>query len=326
VIQDAPGVSLAAVVDPNPVALQSAGETPGYGSLEEALAGVECDAVVVSSPPETHHAVAKSALEAGKHVLCEKPLSTSLSDALDLMETARRANRIMMVSQNYRYNAPFRAVQRVISEGGIGDLISIEINFRRDTRNQFAPDDFRYSMRHPLVLDMAIHHFDLLRAVTGRDVRHIHACGWRAPDSHFAHHTEVAAVMALEDELPVMYRGTWTARGPETSWNGDWEIVGKEGRLFWTGDLEDRNVGEVVIERWNEPPRILDQPSLQFTERAATLQALRVAIETGGEPETAASDNVKSLAAVLGCVRSIEDSETADVVELLAAARRGAGV
>ena len=289
------------------------------------MAGVDCDAVLVSSPPETHHAVAKAALEAGRHVLCEKPLATKLSDGLDLIETARRTRRIMMVSQNYRYNSPFRAVQRAISEGEIGDLISVEINFRRDTRNQFAPYDFRYSMRHPLVLDMMIHHFDLLRAATGRDLSHIHARGWRAPDSRFVHHTEVAAVMTLEDEVPVIYRGTWTARDPETSWNGDWEMVGEEGRLLWTGDLGDRNVGEVVVERWNEPPRILDQPSLQFTERAATLQALRVAIETGGEPEAAASDNVKSLAAVLGCVGSIEGGETADVVELLAAAGRGAG-
>lgn len=289
------------------------------------MAGVECDAVVVSSPPETHHAVAKVALEAGKHVLCEKPLATSLSDALDLVQTARRVNRIMMVSQNYRYNAPFRAVQRAISEGEIGDPISIEINFRRDTRNQFAPDDFRYSMRHPLVLDMAIHHFDLLRAATGRDVRRIHARGWRAPDSQFAHHPEVSAVMDLDGDLTVTYRGTWTAREPETSWNGDWEMVGEQGRLLWTGDLEDRNVGEVVIERWNETQRVLEPSPLRFTERAATLQALRVAIETGSGPETAASDNVKSLAAVLGCVRSIESGETADVVELLAAAGRGAG-
>ena len=322
-IQAAPNVSLTAVVDPDPDALQAAGVTPGYASLDEALASVECEAVLVSSPPGTHHAVAKAALEAGKHVLCEKPLATSLVDALDLVEASRRANRFVLVSQNYRYNAPFRAVQRAISEREIGDLISVEIDFRRDTHKLFAADDFRYSMRHPLVLDMAIHHFDLLRAATGRDVRRVHARGWRAPDSPFAHHPEVSAVLDLDDGVPVVYRATWTARGPETSWNGDWELVGEEGRLLWTGDLEDRNVAEITVEQWDEPVRVLDQPALQFTERAATLRALRVAVETDEEPETSASDNVNSLAVVLGCARSIESGETVDIPRLMEAARDG---
>jgi len=76
----------------------------------------------VASPPGTHHVVAKAALQAGKHVLCEKPLATTLQDAFDLVETADTAERILMVSQNYRYNAPFRAVQRLVMEGELGEL------------------------------------------------------------------------------------------------------------------------------------------------------------------------------------------------------------
>ena len=59
----APGLELAAVVDPE--ARRYAEATPGYGVLEEALEAVECDAVLVASPPGTHHVVAKAALEAG---------------------------------------------------------------------------------------------------------------------------------------------------------------------------------------------------------------------------------------------------------------------
>jgi predicted dehydrogenase len=123
--------------------------------------------VLVASPPRTHHAVAKTALEAGKHILCEKPLATSPEDALGLIEAADGAGRVLIVSQNDRYNAPFRAVQRVFMEGHLGELVSIRISCRRDTRTLFAPDDFRYSMRHPYVMAMSIHHFDLLRAATG---------------------------------------------------------------------------------------------------------------------------------------------------------------
>jgi predicted dehydrogenase len=319
VVGEAPGVELAAVVDPDGSALGQADAIPGYASLEEAFAAVECEAVLVASPPLTHHAVGKTALEAGKHVLCEKPLATSLEDALDLVEIAERAERTIVVSQNYRYNAPFRAVQRVLREGHLGDLASISVRCMRDTRTLFAPDDFRYSMRHPYVLDMSIHHFDLIRAATGREVRGVFARSRRVPDSPFVHHPAVVAVLDLDGGLPVVYEGDWATRGSETSWNGEWEIVGEGGRLFWRGDREDRGTGEVLTQSWGEEPRPVEQETLEFEERMATLQSLRQAVEGGRRPDTTAADNVKSLAVVIGCVTSIENGDRVDVAALLEA-------
>jgi predicted dehydrogenase len=318
-VAGAPGVDLAAVVDPDPQARGHVKDAPGFGALEEALAAVDCDAVLVASPPPTHHSVAKAALEAGKHVLCEKPLATSLEDAFDLVGMAERAQRILMVSQNYRYNAPFRAVQRLVMQGELGELASIRISFRRDTRTLFAPEDFRYAMRHPYVLDMSIHHFDLLRAATGRDVRSVYARGWRVPDSPFVHQPAVAALLDLEGGVPVIYEGDWATHEPETSWNGDWEIIGEAGRLLWSGSLDDRGTGEVLFERWGRGSHPVEQHDLEFVEREATLQALRAAIEGGEPPETVGVDNVKSLAAMLGCVKSIESGDPVDVSALLGA-------
>jgi predicted dehydrogenase len=321
-VAGAPGIELAAVVDPDPEARRHVEATPGYGILEDALEAVECDAVLVASPPVTHHVVAKAALEAGKHVLCEKPLATTLQDAFELVETADVAERVLVVSQNYRYNAPFRAVQRLVAKGELGGLASIRISCRRDTRTLFARDDFRYSMRHPYILDMSIHHFDLIRAATGRDVQGVYARSWRVPDSPFVHDPAVAAILDLDDGVPVIYEGDWATHEPETSWNGEWEIVGETGRLLWSGSKEDRGTGEVVLERWGKKPRLVEQRALEFVEREATLQALRAAIEGAEPPETVAADNVRSLAAMLGCVGSIESGNPVDVAALLAA--RGA--
>jgi predicted dehydrogenase len=317
-VAGAPGVELAAVVDPDPEARRSVEAIPGHEVLEDALEVVECDAVLVASPPGTHHVVVKAALEAGKHVLCEKPLATNLQDAFDLVESADNAERVLMVSQNYRYNAPFRAVQRFLMEGELGGLALIKISCRRDTRTLFSPDDFRYSMRHPYVLDMSIHHFDLIRAATGRDVRGVYARSWRVPDSPFVYHPAVAAILDLDTGVSVIYEGDWATHEPETSWNGDWEIVGEAGRILWSGSKKDRGTGQVVLERWGEERRLVEQRDLEFVEREATLQALRVAIEGSEPPETVAADNVKSLAAMLGCVRSIERGEPVDVAALLA--------
>jgi predicted dehydrogenase len=86
-VREAPGVELVAVADSDSEARRAADSVLGYGSVEEALAGVGCDALLVASPPDTHHAVAKVALEAGKHALVEKPSATDLEDAFDLLET-----------------------------------------------------------------------------------------------------------------------------------------------------------------------------------------------------------------------------------------------
>jgi predicted dehydrogenase len=327
VVRDAGGAELVAVVDPAPEAQLFAEEELGlppesrHTSLDEALQKTECDCVLVVTPPATHHAVVMEALRAARHVLVEKPLDTTLSGARALVEAARQAGRILMVSQNYRFNAPFRAAQGLVRSGVLGELVSIGIGCRRDTRALFPPDDFRYAMRHPYALDMAVHHFDLLRAMTGREVRRIDGRSWRAPDSPFRHHPTVAALIDLDDGTPALYEGTWAHRGPETSWNGEWEIVGEAGLLTWSGATEDRNVGEVLLEPWGEPARALEQPRLALTERAAVLQALIATIESGEEPETSATDNLGSLAAMLGLVESIESGAPVQVGEFTEAAR-----
>ena len=143
-----------------------------------------------------------------------------------------------------------------------------------------------------------------------------------SPTATFVHDPAVAALLDLDGGVPVIYEGDWATFEPETSWNGDWEIVGEAGRLLWSGSKEDRGTGEVVFERWGGEARLIEQRDLEFMEREATLQALRAAIEGGEPPETVAADNVKSLAAMLGCVGSIESGEPVDVAALLAA--RGA--
>ena len=313
--RDAEGVDLVAVADPDPAARRWASDELGlppdatFASLDEALSGTTADAVLVITPPETHRVVATAALDAGKHVLLEKPLATSRADAHALVDSAASAGRTLMVSQNYRFRRPARAVQRLVADGAVGDLSSITIRCHRDTRALWPPDNFRYQMRHPFILDMSIHHTDLLRALTGREVRQVFARGWRVPDSPYRHDPAVIAVMALDNGASVTYEGSWATHERETSWNGDWELVGERGRLTWTGGESDATTGDVTLTRWGEPARSVDQPSLDHQDRLGTLHAFRAALETGAEPETSGRDNVHSLAVVLACVESMERGE-----------------
>ncbi len=301
---------LAAVVDPAPEARARVGAALGvaiYADLDTALAEVACDAVLVTTPPATHHAVSTQALRAGKPVLVEKPLAATMDEAADLVQTAEALGRVLMVSQNYRFRPHARAAQAVVQSGALGELTHVKVRFARETRTLFGAGNFRYSMRYPLVLDMSIHHFDLLRCLTGQNAVQVCACEWPVADSPYVYPPTVAAVMTLDRGATVVYEGDWASHGAETSWNAAWEIVGAAGRLLWNpGDMHTE---EVWVQRWGEALQPVALPLLDLTERDATLAAFAQAVASGEAPETSAADNIHSLAIVFGCIASIERGE-----------------
>lgn len=111
-----PSVSLRAVADPRrDAAVSLAGP---YGaratdSWRDLLADADVDAVVVATPPADHAGIARAALEAGKHVFCEKPLALDDADAADLVETVERTGKALVVDHVLRYNPLLRALTRL---------------------------------------------------------------------------------------------------------------------------------------------------------------------------------------------------------------------
>jgi len=268
---------------------------------------VEADAVLLVSPPSTHRPLAELALGNGLHVLCEKPLALELRDAEALASAAARTRLNLMVSQNYRFRRQPRALRELISSRALGRLTGIKITCRRDLRRSFvAPRGWRAEMSHPYLLEMAIHHVDLLRMITGREVGRVDALAWKVPDSPFRQEPNVSALLRLDDGTPVAYEGDFAACGGETSWNGDWELVGARARATWRGGVENPLRGSVIIERYGTSPERVVLPRLPALDRSGVLCELRRAIAEGTPTECEAADNVKSLVVVLALGRSVE--------------------
>jgi predicted dehydrogenase len=305
------GFRLAAVVDADREARRWAAESlgaPTFTTLEHALRTVPAEVVLLISPPETHRPLAETALAEGRHVVVEKPLAPTMDDAVAIVRAARAARRVAMVSQNYRFRRQSRALGRMLTDGRLGDLRAIRIEFRRDMRGRWiSPRDWRGRMAHPLLLDMSIHHVDLVRSVTGLELVEVDARGWPVGDSPFAHDPSVAALLTLAGGTPVSYYGTWSeALGRETSWNGDWELVGSQGRATWTGGVNDALRGTVKLERYGSASMRLAPPPLPALDRLAVLHEARRAIREGVEPDCSAADNLRTLATVLALARSTE--------------------
>jgi len=89
------------------------------------------DLVVIASPNDTHAPLARAALEAGKHVVVDKPFTLDLAQARELAQLATRCGRLLSVFQNRRWDSDFLGVQQVIAQGLLGDVVHFESHFDR---------------------------------------------------------------------------------------------------------------------------------------------------------------------------------------------------
>jgi UDP-2-acetamido-3-amino-2,3-dideoxy-glucuronate N-acetyltransferase len=99
-----------------------------YSALEQVLDDPQVTGVVLASPAEFHHPMALAALRAGKHVFVEKPLALDWCDGLDMVETARKQKRILMVGHLLRYHPAVIKIQELLAAGALGKIEYIYSN------------------------------------------------------------------------------------------------------------------------------------------------------------------------------------------------------
>ncbi len=101
------------------------------GSLEAMLAEPEIELVVVSTPNETHYAMAKQCLQAGKHVVIDKPFAATSAEAAELVELAKFMGVLVAPFHNRRWDGDFVTVRRLIEEKAVGRMVTFESHFDR---------------------------------------------------------------------------------------------------------------------------------------------------------------------------------------------------
>jgi predicted dehydrogenase len=161
----------------------------GYDSYDKLLADRAVDAVYIATPHTTHCEWTIKACEAGKHVLCEKPIALNAAEAERMFTTARRCNVTLMEAFMYRTHPQTEKLVQLIREGSVGkvELIHIEIGFGRtyDPKSRL----FDASLGGGAILDIGCYAMSMARLIAGAaagtrvaEPEQIHASARRAPN------------------------------------------------------------------------------------------------------------------------------------------------
>jgi predicted dehydrogenase len=210
-------------------------------SLDELLTR-KVDLVVVATPNTSHHPIAKQALLAGRHVVVDKPFTTTLAEAQELGQVAKQQKRIVTVYQDRRYTGDFATVQQVVAEGALGRVTSYESHFDR-----FRPEQKPHAWREeplpgsgvwfdigPHLFDQAVLLFGIPEAIHA-DIR-IERDGGRVDDAFDVtlHYPTMRAVLRAS-MLRQPVGPTWIVNGTKGSFvkygMDPQEAALKEGRL-----------------------------------------------------------------------------------------------
>lgn len=140
-------------------------EVPYCTDYTEILSDPEIDAISIATPDQLHVKISTEALEAGKHVLCEKPLALELAECKKMVAVAEKSDKKMMVGQIARYTPSFIKAKECIDNGEIGEIFFAESEYAHDYAEINTP--WRLDpKRHPMI-GGACHAIDLLRWIVG---------------------------------------------------------------------------------------------------------------------------------------------------------------
>lgn len=310
------GVEVVAVVDVRPEAAQAQIEKyeldcPAETDLRTTLRRFRPDFVVDLTIPEAHCQVTCTALRAGCHVIGEKPMAATLAEARRMLKTAEESGKLYMVSQSRRWDARHERVRRTLAGGEIGALTTINCDFYLAAH--FG--GFRDLMDSPLILDMAIHHFDLARCLSGADPEAVYAHEFNPSGSWYDGDASASCIFEMSGGVVFTYRGSWCSEGFHTSWHGDWRIVGEKGTILYHHDQPPAAQTVSGSEGFHRPLADVEVPVEDIGAQGmhGALREMLRYLHTGEMPQTECHDNIRSLAMVFAAMESSRGRERVPV-------------
>ncbi len=303
----------AALCDVSKTALEQARQQTGlpesacYTDVDHAFAQADADCAIVCTPTVLHVPLAKKAIAANMPVLIEKGMAPDWASATDLVRTARNANAVVAVAQNYRYYGGEQTIRRAIQDATHSAYVG-NVHLLTYTQQRVRPEPRTLTYPFASVWDMSCHHFDNLHSWLG-PMTEMTAQSWRADWSPYKHDNNTSAHIVFQNGTHVHYIHTHDAARSAM----EVQVHGQRGALFRRED--QITFSERPLEQFGTRP-IVEVPHEQAHGEADLLRDFHAFITEGIEPGISVAKNLETMAACEMMVRSITQRRTVKRSEL----------
>ena len=319
-----PDAKLAAFFSPNRARAQEQADKYGgkvYDTAEALLADPEIDAVSICAANYAHAELSIQALNAGKHVLCEKPMATTLADCEAMVECAKKNGKFLMIGHNQRLAKAHMEAKRLIDEGLIGDIITFRTSFGHGGpetwsispgKNVWSFDKKKAAMG--VMADLGVHKTDLIQYLTGqrvvRTTARLVTLDKRGEDGE---------LIGVDDNAVCIYEMSGGAFGTMTA---SWTYYGAEDNstvLYGTKGIMriyDDPAHSIVVKLADGQEQVYDVEQIQTNDnqtKSGVIDLWVDCLKNNRAPEISGESALYAMRAVFA---SIESSQTGKTVEI----------
>ncbi len=279
---------------------------------KEILADPEIDAVLICSSTNTHSPISVEAIQAGKHVFCEKPIDHDIEKIKEVMEVLKTSKVKYQVGFNRRFDHNFEAVRNAVAAGKIGEPHIIKVT----SRDPEPPSAEYAAVSGGMFLDMTIHDFDMVRYLAGCDAEEIYVQSAVLVDPAIGEAGDVdTAVITLKMEngsLAVIDNSRRAAYG----YDQRAEVFGSKGMVATANDTESSAVLSTADGVTGEKPLYF------FLERymqsfAKEVNCFIEAIENDTPTPLGVEDGLKPVLMGIAAKKSVQEHRPVKISEIM---------
>lgn len=284
-----------------------------FTSFDDAMQNVKADFCGISTPPQFHASAVIAALEAGMPVICEKPISDNIEDARAMAQTAIKTGLPCSIIQNYRYARNKQEVIRIRDEGRLGRLQHILGRYAPDYRKYGSwGKTWRHDMDFGMLFEGSVHHFDMLRFLSGGDCETLMGFGWNPEWSSFKHYSSGMYLMNMNNGTHTFYEGNSSAAGITNSWHKE------HYRLeFEEGTVEIAGGNTITIHRVEHEPEVYEAPEIEWEGHNHLFNEFLNWLDGGPPSQTRIEQNIKSFAMVIAAMETTLDGQPRKIDDYL---------
>ncbi|MCA1510415.1 Gfo/Idh/MocA family oxidoreductase [Bradyrhizobium sp. NBAIM01] len=298
-----------------------------FTSAQEAFRAVNADFCTIVIPPALHESIVDLALARGMHILSEKPIADTMEASVRIAEKVKASRCKMGITMSHRFDQDKLTLREVVNPDALGRVNTVSCRFGSDHRVYDSWRRFRHEMAHPMLIEGAVHHLDIMADLAGAPCTSIFARSWKPEWADYKGDTDVIVLMEFANDVRGVYEGSSAQATGLNGWSFEYFRV---EAATGTAVLDHREV-----EVFHRNPKRICQGNRQGKGQQVSLLAGKkwgnsLLIEQfcrwldGGPPmATNVEDNLQSVAMVFAAIQSARLDKPVKVQEFLQTFRQG---